>query len=93
MATTVQDISEWFDRGVKQKAEYMIIMCDTFSHEDFPVYCNEDDVMAVYKSGINGVNMTRVMEVYDMSMDKQAQLNETRAHHMPNRAPGDNRGY
>lgn len=33
MGTTQQEISEWFDRGVKEGATHMIVVCDTFDYE------------------------------------------------------------
>ncbi len=44
----------------------MIVVCDSFDHEDYPVYVDpgEDfwDVFAEY----SGKNMQRIMEVYDL---------------------------
>ncbi len=79
MGTTRQDISSWFDQGVKKKATHLIVVCDTFDHEDYPVYAaNEAEASKKYTE-YNGPNMQRVMEVYDLRMNKEQQLNEHRA--------------
>ena len=38
MATTQMDIKNWFDQGVKDGATYLIVVCDTFDHSDYPAY-------------------------------------------------------
>ena len=79
--TTRAEIDDWFDRGVKQRATHMLVVCDTFDHEDYPVFVmTRADCLAKYKSP---GEMQRVMEVYDLTADKAAQLRETRAMHLP----------
>ncbi len=74
MGTSVEDLSEWFDRGVEQGATHMIVVCDTFDYEDYPVYVKKgEDVRSVYNH-YNGPNMQKVMEVYSLSQDKEKQL-------------------
>jgi len=79
MATTKEDIRAWLKEGKKQKATHMIVVCDSFDYEDYPVYVkkgqNVHDVAAKY----NGKNMQQVMEVYNLSMDLEKQLNEHRS--------------
>lgn len=78
--TTKQEISAWFDEGVKnpEKPTHMMIVCDTFSHEDFPIYVKQtENIQEVYKKN-DGPNMQRVMEVYKLTEDKEAQLNQGR---------------
>ncbi len=79
--TTRDDISGWFDRGVAQNALYLIVMCDSFSYEDYPVFAHSDKECrrACNQPG----NMQRVMEVYNLAQDKDAQLNEFRANNGP----------
>lgn len=76
MATTINEISEWFDEGVKQKATHMVIVCDSFSYEDYPVFCmSEEDARKKIK---NPGEMQRIMEVYKLSSDKSTQLSKYR---------------
>lgn len=85
MGTTKQDLSDWFDTGVAGKATHMIVVCDTFEHEDYPVYAGTDDEALKAYDAHNGENMQRVMEVYDLRMDKTMQLEGGRAFNLPRR--------
>lgn len=79
MATSKLTISNWFDEGIAEGATHMIVVCDTYDYEDYPVFVKAgQDARAVSRAN-NGVNMQRVMEVYNLSMDKEQQLNEHRA--------------
>lgn len=83
MTTTRNDILEWFDYGLENKATYMIVVCDSFDHEDYPVYVYKNQEIHDIHQEYNGKNMQRVMEVYDLSQDKNQQLNEVRCNRMP----------
>ena len=79
--TTKKDISRWFDEGVNNKYAFMLIICDTFDYEDYPVYTNSAaDCMQRYK---NPGEMQRIMEVYNLSDDKNSQLNKRRCINIP----------
>jgi len=79
--TTKAEISGWFDQGAMQGKQYMLVICDTFDHEDYPVYAaTADECLAKYKAP---GEMQRVMEVYSLTSDKAAQLREVRAMHLP----------
>lgn len=80
--TTRQQISEWFDIGKDSNNEYMIIVCDTFDYEDYPVFANQPHFDRIY-SNHNNVNLQRIMEVYNLKMDKETQLNETLTFNIP----------
>lgn len=65
MAVSREDIRQWFERGKKENATHMIIVCDTFDYEDYPVYVSkEEDVREKLKEFSYNNNMQRVMEVY-----------------------------
>jgi hypothetical protein len=75
--TTRDEIANWFDRGVAEGKRYMVVMCDTFDHSDYPMYFETaDGARAAIKTP---GSMTRFMEAYDLHADKAAQLNERRA--------------
>lgn len=74
MAATQADIAEWFDEGVADKATHMIVMVDTYDHEDYPVYVYEGQSAKEECMRRNGENMQSVMECYDLRMDKATQL-------------------
>jgi hypothetical protein len=75
MAASVSDIRRWFEAGVTQGATHMIVVCDTFDYEDFPVYVmpNEDVHELVAERRQFG-SMSVVMEVYNLALDKDEQL-------------------
>lgn len=51
----------------------MIVVCDTYDYEDYPVYCSKEDFKEKFMSH-NGVNMQRIMEVYDLEEPKEKQM-------------------
>ncbi len=72
--TTKADISGWFDTGVKNGATHMIVVCDTYDWEDYPVYATGDAEAIQQYNHHHGPNMQKVMEVYDLRMDRDTQL-------------------
>lgn len=78
--TSRADIKEWFERGIEEKATHMIVVCDTFDYDDYPVFVSADQDAHTIVSEYNGKNMQSVMEVYNLSMDMEEQLQERRAH-------------
>ncbi len=87
MTTTQSEIAGWFDAGKERNCSHLIVACDTFDHEDFPVYVERgQDFWAVFgQYHIQPDKMLRVMEVYDLSADKDEQLKEHRAWRLPQR--------
>jgi len=78
--TTREDIADWFVEGKSANATHMIIVCDTFDYEDYPVYVYD------HSGGIShcvekydGKNMQKVMEVYNLNERLIPQLEEVRA--------------
>lgn len=85
MAAAIDTIRDWFDEGVQAGAQYMLVVTDTFSYEDFPVYASGPaEVIAKYRQYVEGAgSLTRVMEIYDLAKDKWAQLASVRAWALP----------
>ena len=79
MAASKSEIREWVERGVKTGATHVIIVYDSWDHEDYPVYVDKGQSVQDEIDRRNGRDMLRVMEVYNLSMDINAQLNEYRA--------------
>ena len=78
MVTTTEIISDWFDRGVKKNYQYMVVMCDTFDWDDYPLYFNSlEEVKNKYD---NPGSMQKVMESYTLTNNKDAQLKKMRSH-------------
>lgn len=81
MGTSRATISRWFDAGLEQGATHMIVVCDTFDHDDYPVYVKPTQDSREVAKEFDGENMQRIMEVYDLRMDQEAQMAECRAFH------------
>lgn len=79
--TTKEDIKGWLRRGAAEGATHLIVACDTFSDDDYPVFVPPGESVAEKAEEHNGKNMQEVMEVYDLSMDFGKQLAERRAFH------------
>jgi len=79
MATTQEDIRGWLNNGKKMKATHVIVVCDTFDLEDYPVYVMPTDDVREKYAEFNGPNMQKVMEVYSLSKNIENQLNAHRA--------------
>lgn len=75
--TTYQEISDWFDDGVTDEQVYMVVWVDEYDMSDYPTYY--DDEESAQESIDNPHSMQRVMEVYDLSLDRDTQLDQNRA--------------
>lgn len=82
MAATKKDIERWFVEGKKDEVEFMIVVCDSFVYEYYPVFVKGTDFWKKINE-IDKKSMRRIMEVYDLSMDMEFQLDEPRAFHFP----------
>ena len=92
MATTKDEIIRWLKQGKAMGATHLIIICDTFDWEDYPVFVlpNQNVRSKAGEYGRNdstglptfpNKNMQKVMEVYSLSHDLDSQLNEYRVFH------------
>ena len=84
MGTTLGAIKRWFDRGAKEGAAYMIVVCDTFDHEDYPVYIMPNQDFWEEYEHYNQINMQRIMEVYNFGLSWEKQ-SKGRVHNTPPR--------
>lgn len=80
MAASRQDISRWLDDlYATDEYTHMIVVCDTFDYEDYPVYVPVGrDVREVVEEK-TGKNMQRLMEVYSRNHSREEQLGVRRA--------------
>ena len=76
--TTKDDIRRWLERGKEENATHLIVVCDTFSYEDYPVYVHRNENVHDVEEE-HSKDMQIVMEVYKLSMDWDEQLNQTRS--------------
>lgn len=79
MAASIIDIKRWYDTGLKLKATHMIVICDTFDWDDYPVFVKEGEDVHEITAKYMSKSMQKIMEVYNLSLDKTKQLNEGRA--------------
>ncbi len=79
MAATKEIIREWMRRGKKENATHLIVVCDTYDYDDYPVFVKSGEDPKSIESQISGKNMQRVMEVYNLNMDIDSQLNSHRS--------------
>jgi len=86
MTATYNDIKNWLYSGVSQHKKYMIVACDTYDWENYPIYCNTDEeCLEKYNYLLTNNNMQKCDEVYDLSMDLKKQLNTERCMNLPNK--------
>lgn len=74
MGTTKNQLREWFLRGKEEGATHMIVGCDTFDHSDFPVFVMPAEDVYEVEEKVRNHPMQKVLEVYHMGMDIDAQL-------------------
>jgi hypothetical protein len=79
MAAGMSDIKRWFEEGVSEGATHMIVVCDTFDHEDYPVFVKPGEDVREKEKSYKGREMQRVMEVYNLGMEMSEQLSQRRA--------------
>jgi hypothetical protein len=73
MSTTVAELKAWFEELEKAGATHMIVVCDTFDWDDYPVpVMPHEDVFEV-EAKYDGKNMQKIMEVYKISLGWEAQ--------------------
>lgn len=74
-------VAGYADRARQQNAQYFIHACDTFSNEDYPVFCEDASTVVTKHAQLNGMNMQRVEGVYgaDGSPADMAKLRELAA--------------
>lgn len=81
MGTTKGQILEWLVVGESIEATHLLVVCDTFGHEDYPVYVAKDAKVREIFAKYDNKNMQKVMEVYALHLNFEEQLNEFRAFH------------
>ncbi len=72
--TSVVQIRGWLAEATKKGASHLVVVCDTWDHEDYPVYVMPGEDVQKRVEFYNGPNMQKVMEVYSMKKDLEAQV-------------------
>ena len=69
-----EEIREWLESAKEMGSTHMLVVCDTYDWEDYPVFVGEDHDIDERIEHFHGPNMQKVMEVYLMSEDLEEQL-------------------
>lgn len=65
LATTLEMLKSWFKEGQDLGATHMLVICDTFEYEDYPVYVGKGrDPKEVLNNKCKPDNMQKLMECY-----------------------------
>jgi len=56
----------WEGEGRRKGAKYLIVVCDTFDHSDYPKYAYSEEEKNQIVRGCTWENMQRVMEVIEL---------------------------
>ena len=79
MSTTKDDIKRWLNTAKEEGNNYLLVACDTFDYDDYPLYFKFFDNLK-YKFN-HPSSMEKFMECYDLSLNWESQLNEPRSWH------------
>lgn len=76
MPASRNNLRQWFLEGVATGATHLVVVCDTYDYEDYPVWVwPEQDVRKIVAAySLRAGNMQKVMEVYKLTMDMEQQL-------------------
>jgi hypothetical protein len=75
MAASGRDVDFWILMAKKQKAKYIISVCDTFDYSDYPVYCKDEKELAIKeKQYRSGENMQRINEIIKVDYGRRKKL-------------------
>ena len=78
---TLDRIRTWFEDGVRMKATHLLVVCDTFDYTFYPVLSMPGEDVTSLILTRDEMTMTRVEEVYDLSLPMESQIAESRAWH------------
>jgi hypothetical protein len=66
MAATKIEFEEWMSRAREKGASHLIVVCDTFDYDDYPVFVMPDEDLSAKRAEFDNVNMQRIMEVVEI---------------------------
>lgn len=82
MSISKSMIRTWLKREKAAESDYMLVVCDTFDYEDYPVYVSKEEFKENYER-YNNRDMQKIMEIYDLHKDIDEQLNSDRIWNIP----------
>jgi hypothetical protein len=81
MAATYDDVSRWYDEGVARAAAHLLIVHDSSTGEHFPVFVPPGTSTTEIARAYNLEPDRQVVEIYDLSVDKEQQMAECQTWH------------
>jgi hypothetical protein len=78
MAASKEDIRRWLTEGKAMGATHVVVVCDTFDWDDYPVFVMPGEDAKAVHGKYNGKDMQQVMEVYNLAVDLETQLSQRR---------------
>jgi len=75
LATRKEIREDWFERGVEEKQDYLLVICDTSNYEDYPVFCKEEDLDDMTKYYENA-SMQEKLAVYNLKLNREKQFKD-----------------
>lgn len=84
--TTSDLIRSWLRAAKRSGATHLIVVCDTFDHDDYPVEVMPSESVREKFKEYSEKSMQRVMEVYALHLPLDEQLAEPRAFHFESAA-------
>jgi hypothetical protein len=65
------DKQAWIKEGLKRSDTHILVVCDTFDGDYYPVYCVDLADRNKKFNDYNGNGMQRIMEVIDLSKERK----------------------
>lgn len=66
MAASLEEVNRWISTAKKEGNKFIISVCDTFNHDDYPVYCKDAQELALKSGRYDGTNMQRINEIINV---------------------------
>ena len=76
--TTKIELRAQFEYGKRCGANYLIMVCDQFEWEEYPVYVDSEENIFDCISYYRHSPMQQIMGIYDLNQDRDEQLNAPR---------------
>lgn len=71
MATGKKDILGWVQEGKRIKATHVVVICDTFDYDDYPVYVKVGQDANKIAAEYGAKSMQKVMEIIPVPKRKK----------------------
>jgi hypothetical protein len=69
MAASRERVDLWIEIAKSTKSKYIISVCDTFDHEDYPVFCGTTAELARVIKRYDNNDMQRINEIIQINGD------------------------